>query len=130
MLHLYTSITKIIINEEMIKTTYLYRNRMQENMPDNTCEYIDWNNFSEVYAEQPLKQILNLKNKRKGLVVDVFTNDFEVTRYEQWQDKLSIKVITEWKEVTPSINQILNFYDGDVAIKYLVERGMNCIPVG
>ena len=103
---------------------------MQENMPENTCEYIDWNNISEVYAEKPLKQILNLKNKRKGLVVDVFTNDFEVTRYEQWQDKLSIKVITEWKEVTPSINQILNFYDGDVAIKYLVERGMNCIPVG
>lgn len=50
---------------------------------------------------------------------DMFTN------IKQWKDDLDIEIKTTWQEYKPTINELLNFRDGDKAIQYLVERGLN-----
>ena len=50
---------------------------------------------------------------------DLFTN------VKQWKEELNIEIKTTWTEYKPTINELLNFRDGDKAIRYLVERGLN-----
>lgn len=49
----------------------------------------------------------------------------EHTNIKQWKDDLDIEIKTTWQEYKPTINELLNFRDGDKAIQYLVERGLN-----
>lgn len=44
---------------------------------------------------------------------------------KQWKEELNIEIKTTWTEYKPTINELLNFRDGDKAIQYLVERGLN-----
>lgn len=44
---------------------------------------------------------------------------------KQWKEELNIEIKTTWTEYKPTINELLNFHDGDKAIQYLVERGLN-----
>ena len=60
---------------------------------------------------------------RKGL--KLFFWDDLFTSVKQWKEDLDIEIKTTWKEYQPSIKMLMNFYDSDKAIQYLVERGLN-----
>lgn len=129
MLHLYTSVTTFLINGRLVRTEHVYKDKLQEDIPENTFEYFNWDDICETSKKVPLNHFFKVEKKKRGLVFRILCNCLDYEEYKQWRDELNIQVITEWEEIIPSLNQLLNFHDGNKAIEYLVERGMNCIPI-
>ena len=127
MLHLYTSKTKIIINGEEIRSIKLYDDEIKNEKPEDICENINWNNILKLAGDW--FGYFKVRKRRKGFVLFVYYDWCERIVYKQWREVLNIQIVTEWKEIVPSIDMILKFHDGNNAIEYLVERGMNCIPI-
>jgi hypothetical protein len=47
---------------------------------------------------------------------------------KEWKHKeLNIEVKCEWHEYSPSLQKILEWPNGEKAMQYLLERGMNII---
>lgn len=128
MLHLYTSKTKIIINGEEIQSIKLYGDEIKNEKPEDICENINWNNILKL-ADDTWYSYFGVKKRRKGFVLSIYDDWRDRIVYKQWKEDLNMKIVTEWKEIVPSIDMILKFHDGNNAIEYLVERGMNCIPI-
>ena len=127
MLHLYTSKTKIIINGEEIRSIKLYGDEIKNEKPEDICENINWNNILKLAGDW--FGYFKVRKRRKGFVLFVYDDWRERIVYKQWREVLNIQIVTESKEIVPSIDMILKFHDGNNAIEYLVERGMNCIPI-
>lgn len=79
---------------------------------------ITWDNVEQVKNEyHGLFIPLFIKKKRKGLVV--------MNKIKQWKThSLNLQLIITCRLYTPSIKEVLEYSDGDKAIQYLVERGV------
>ncbi len=74
-----------------------------------------------IYEKIGLYLPYGLRKTRKGL--KFYYHDY--FSIKQWKEELNIEIKTTWIEYKPTINELLNFYDGDKSIQYLVERGLN-----
>jgi len=126
MLKYYIPITEVRINSIKPFNINLYAHKISESHPNENIIKVNWNNAEE--------EILKIKNvypilpfeiikKRKGLKLFFWNNLF--LNVKQWKEDLNIEIKTTWKEYQPSIKMLMNFYDSDKAIQYLVERGLN-----
>lgn len=128
MLHLYTSKTELIINGKEIRSIKLYGDELKSEKPEDICENINWNTILKL-TDESWTGYFEVKKRRKGFVLFIYDDWYNRIVYKQWKEDLNMQIVTEWKEVIPSIDKILKFHDGNNAIEYLVERGMNCIPI-
>lgn len=97
----------------------------------NVEKEYDWNNISELFEENKNVyknfKLLNTKKGKKLCIYDCcYFKNFTLV---EWKNNLKLKLIFKYIKRDPSIEKILKYPDGEVAIKYLVERVMNCIPV-
>lgn len=126
MLKYYIPTTEVCINSIKPFNINLYARKICESHPNENIIKVNWDNVEE--------EILKIKNvypilpfeiikKRKGLKLFFWNNLF--LNVKQWKEDLNIEITTTWKEYQPSIKMLMNFYDSDKAIQYLVERGLN-----
>lgn len=126
MLKYYIPTTEVCINSIKPFHINLYTRKICESHPNENIIKVNWDNAEE--------EILKIKNvypilpfeiikKRKGLKLFFWNNLF--LNVKQWKEDLNIEIKTTWKEYQPSIKMLMNFYDSDKAIQYLVERGLN-----
>ena len=126
MLKYYIPTTEVCINSIKPFNINLYTRKICESHPNENIIKVNWDNAEE--------EILKIKNvypilpfeiikKRKGLKLFFWNNLF--LNVKQWKEDLNIEIKTTWKEYQPSIKMLMNFYDSDKAIQYLVERGLN-----
>lgn len=122
MLKYYIPTTEVRINSIKPFNINLYADKICENHPDTDVININWNNVDEI-CKLDIWLPFSITKRRKGLKLffydDIFTN------VKQWKDDLDIEIKTTWKEYKPTIKEIMKFHDGDKAIQYLVERGLN-----
>lgn len=90
-----------------------------------------WGNLTELYREIGCHCCFNIWNFKRGRLVSFYNSAFGPA-YErdikEWKHKeLNIEVKCEWHEETPSIHKILDWPNGEKAMQYLLERGMNII---
>lgn len=121
MLKYYKPRTEVIINKIHPFLIKLYKNEISETIPDTKSIKADWNNILDVYEKIGLYLPYGLSKTRKGL--KFYYHDY--FSIKQWKEDLDIEIKTTWIEYKPTINELLNFYDSDRAIQYLVERGLN-----
>lgn len=121
MLKYYKPRTEVIINKIHPFLIKLYKNEISETIPDTKSIKADWNNILDVYEKIGLYLPYELNKTRRGL--KFYYHDY--FSIKQWKEDLNIEIKTTWIEYKPSINELLNFYDSDKAIQYLVERGLN-----
>ena len=76
-----------------------------------------------IYEKISLYLPYGLRKTRKGL--KFYYHDY--FSIKQWKEELNIEIKTTWIEYKPTINELLNFYDGDKAIQYLVECGASSL---
>lgn len=70
-----------------------------------------------------------LATNRKGLRCFGIYDYFTPIATEKKNPKIDIVIVNEYDEVHPSIQQILEYRDGEKAIKYLKERGLAVCPM-
>lgn len=63
--------------------------------------------------------------KKKGRVFEIFTLMGGSYIFKEWKGALNLHGVVFYEEYTPSIQQVLEWPEGDKAIQYLVERGMS-----
>lgn len=102
-----------------------YAEFLTEEEPHDSVTKITWDNIEELYKYATCE----IKNCKKGRRLRVLENlDFDGFHFKEWKEpNLTFEVKIAYKMLKPSINTILEHYDGEAAIKYLLERGMNVI---
>lgn len=120
MLKYYKPRTEVFINKIRPFLIKLYKDEISEIIPDTPSIKADWDNILNIYEKIGL-YLYGLRKTRKGL--KLYYHDY--FSIKQWKEELNIEIKTTWIEYKPTINELLNFYDGDKSIQYLVERGLN-----
>ena len=121
MLKYYKPRTEVFINKIRPFLIKLYKDEISEIIPDTPSIKADWDNILNIYEKIGLYLPYGLRKTRKGL--NFYYHDY--FSIKQWKEELNIEIKTTWIEYKPTINELLNFDDGDKAIQYLVERGIN-----
>lgn len=121
MLKYYKPRTEVFINKIRPFFIKLYKDEISEIIPDTPSIKADWDNILNIYEKIGLYLPYGLRKTRKGL--KFYYHDY--FSINQWKEELNIEIKTTWIEYKPTINELLNFYDGDKSIQYLVERGLN-----
>lgn len=123
MLKYYVPTTEVCINSISPFHINLYAPKICENYPDADVININWDSAEREIYKLGLCLPFGITKRRKGL--KLFFWDDLFTSVKQWKEDLDIEIKTTWKEYQPSIKMLMNFYDSDKAIQYLVERGLN-----
>lgn len=130
MLQPYSMENIVIVNNNLVYRTSTPIFISEIEFVDVEKEY-DWNNISELFEENKNEyknfKLLNTKKGKKLCIYDCC--HFKNFTLVEWKDNLKFKLVFRYIKRNPSIKEILKYPDGDVVIKYLVERGMNIIEV-
>lgn len=130
MLQPYSMEITVIVNNNLVYRTFTPMFISEIKFIDVEKEY-DWNNISELFEENKNVyknfKLLNTKKGKKLYIYDCC--HFKNFKLVEWKDNLKFKLISKYIKRDPSIEEILKYPDGDMAIEYPVERGMNCITV-
>ena len=122
------------MNYYKIATIVLYKGReirsryaeiLTEEEPHDLVTKITWDNIEELYKYATC----DMKSYKKGRLLHVWGNlDIDGFYFKEWgKPDLTFEVKTTYRTVKPSIKTILEYYDGEAAIKYLLERGMTVV---
>lgn len=90
---------------------------------------LTWDNLQNVAINDNLNP--HVKQKKKGKLFEFHESMTDVYyKYKQWKrPKLDLQYQIIYHPVTKSIKKVLEYQDAAVAIRYLVERGVN-IKIG
>lgn len=125
MLKYYKPRTEVFINKIRPFLIKLYKDKISEIIPYTPSIKADLDNILNIYEKIGLYLPYGLRKTRKRL--KFYYHDY--FSIKQWKEELNIEIKTTWIEYKPTINELLNFDDGDKAIQYLVERGLNASPL-
>lgn len=91
---------------------------------------ITWENLKEVYYDYGLNFPFNYWNFKRGRVISFFEGgltDKNRRDIKEWKTPtLNIKLVITYETFPCSLNDILNYWDSEKAIKYLRERNLSC----
>ena len=91
---------------------------------------ITWENLEEVYYDYGLELPFNYYNSKRGRVISFFEGAFcDKNRRDikEWKTpELNMKLIITYEVMPCSLNDIINYWDGEKAIQYLRERNLSC----
>ena len=121
MLKYYKRIIEFYIDDHMVTFYTYYNYDIFSQFPESKIIKLNWDNVLDFIKEQnglPFE----IRKTRKGLKL-YFCGCPEIVK--QWKKDLNMAIKITYEEYTPSIKEIINYYDGDKAIQYLVERGLN-----
>lgn len=96
--------------------------------PQTTTDILTWDNIEEYYNKNGLSCNFNIWFFKKGRMVSFFLDRFFPRKDErdikEWKEELNIKIVTTYREFSPSIAEVLKWHDAEKAIAYLNERGL------
>lgn len=126
MLKAYQVICRTIINDECVRSD----SGMTIREPSDTLNRsisITWENVEEKFLRNSWAIGFGLMLTRKGKII--YYNDakhFIDRTIKEWRTpNLDIQLIVEYKETKISMRELMQYYDADIAIQYMKERGLN-----
>ncbi len=101
---------------------------LTDSIPENTVDTLEWDNLSEYYHKHGLSLPFSVYTGKKGRLVSFFS-DITHRDLKEWREPLNLTVKHEYVETTVSIEYVLSWHDGEKAIQYLLERGLQIMKV-
>lgn len=92
-----------------------------------------WDNLTELYQKYAMVLPFNIWHFKKGRAVCLFDPSFfdkKTWDIKEWKEKnldIKLSVEIEKSKFSYSISDIMKDFPSDIAIKYLVERGLSII---
>lgn len=114
-------------NNELVDIT-LKGFRLDDEIPKNKEVHGSWDLLEE-YFNKGYTSGISLEKNRKGFRRFARWEDCLPIANEKKQKDINISFCFKYEEVHPSIQDILNYHDGEKAIKYLTERGLTVCPM-
>lgn len=121
MLKYYRVFYIVFVNNEKVITDSGTTIR-EEEAAQNEKFLLDWGNVEEMSKKFGVCLGFDVLNKRKGRVLKFFGMTKDI---KEWKTKeLNLRFEIQFKEMCPSIAEILKYSDGEKAIKYLNQLGL------
>ena len=102
--------------------------QLAEEIPEQSEQHGSWD-LLEWAHHNNLTRDIAVETNRKGLRRFGHYDDFIPITTEKKNPEIDIVIINEYEEVHPSIQDILNYRNGEKAIQYLKERGLTVCPM-
>lgn len=119
-------------NKGHLVGTHSGRALAEENeRPEEETINFTWENLQSLYSKYGILTSFSLWNMKKGRLISFFTDSLIFVKpwekdIKEWKEKeLDLKLQISVKEYTPSIQEVLEWYDSEKAIQYLKERGLS-----
>ena len=93
--------------------------------PKEITTLITWNNLDEVYKQYKDFLGIEIKNKKKGRVINFYYDWLGFRPIKEWKKEVRLFIKIEYSEINCSIQEILDYPDSKKAIQYLAERGLD-----
>ena len=96
-----------------------------ESKVDETPIAITWENLDEQRERFGALCYFTVWNRKRGRIVDFYDIAFRGDRklVKEWKNEpLNIEIRREWRKVSPSINEVLCYRNGEIALQYFKER--------
>lgn len=112
-------------------TNYGWEVLMEEEEAKDYSVIATWENITEFYHDYAPASCFQLYNFKRGKYLSF--NDFNLFKRYTWDiaqwrhPEMKIELKFHYKEIHPSINEILRYHNGEKTMQYLLERGMNIV---
>lgn len=112
-------------------TNYGHKTLMEEEEAKDCSIVATWENITEFYYNHALSSCFQLYNFKRGKYLSF--EDFNLFKRQTWDiaqwrhPEMKIELKFHYVEVHPSINEVLRYHNGEKAMQYLLERGMNIV---
>lgn len=111
-----------------IKIGCRYANCLTKDYKENYTEELTWNNLHYKYKQNGSLYFFDIWNFKKGRRISFFDGGKYHKDIKEWKEpKLNITIKWEYRLTVPSIDTILQWHNGEDAIQYLIERGINIL---
>lgn len=112
-------------------TNYGHKVLIEEESAKDYSVFATWENITEFYHNHALSSCFQLYNFKHGKYLS-FEDFNPFKRYTwdiaQWRHpETKIELKFHYVEVHPSINEVLHYHNGEKAMQYLLERGINIV---
>lgn len=103
----------------------------ENDKPQNETIQITWDDLEQIHKKYGIYVGFNVWTRKKGRIISFFEGSIIFKKeYEkdlkEWKEKdLDLQFKVSVKEYTPSIQEVLDWHDGEKAIQYLKERGLS-----
>lgn len=123
MLHYYRIYHEYFLDGKRLTKTYC-GHYINENKEEETIN-VNWDNFYEFYVKYWYGLSFHFEECRKGRKIKF--NDIKkvIKEWETPNLNMTVKVIYQEADDIFSINEILEYHNGEKAIRYLTERGVS-----
>lgn len=112
--------TTFVNNEEVI--SYNTAIIQEEESAQDKKFLLDWNNVEEMSKRFGAYLGFSIWKRRKGRVIEFLGR---ISDIKEWKSKeLNLRFEIRYKEMSPSIAEILKYSDGEKAIRYLNQLGL------
>ena len=102
--------------------------QLADKIPEKSEQHGSWD-LLEWAHHNNLTRDIAVETNRKGSRRFGHYDDFIPIATEKKNPEIDIVIVNEYDEAHPSIQQILEYHDGEKAIKYLTERGLTVCPM-
>ena len=102
--------------------------QLAEEIPKKSEKHGSWD-LLEWAHHNCLTDDIALETNQKGLRRFGHSESFLPVATEKKNPEIDIVIVNEYDEAHPSIQDILNYRDGEKAIQYLKERGLAVCPM-
>lgn len=93
--------------------------------PETERAFVTWDNAIDALG-RVLDFHVEVKKRRRGRVLTIYQWFETPDKFKEWErPELDLVLIKEYEPTKKSIQEVLNYRDGNVAIEYLLERGIN-----
>ena len=96
-----------------------------ESKVDETPITITWENLTEQHEKLGALCYFTVWNRKRGRIVDFLDIALWGDRklLKEWKhEPLNIEIRREWKKIHVSIQEVLHYRNGEIALQYLKER--------
>ena len=112
---------------KILLSSYDLQDGCFDSKPDNEHIELTWDNIERIDFGHML-HYPDITKHKKGIVLEFGRIWGDWYRYRQWlKEDLNIEYVIEYIPVQKSIKSILEYHNSDLAIQYLLERGINCL---
>lgn len=99
----------------------------EESEVEDITSYFSWENFEKIENDPVLLPLFFVRKSKKGRIIYFKErwDSYPRKTIKEWKTDINFKVtITNTETKNFSIEDILNYPDGEIAIKYLIQQGV------
>ena len=101
---------------------------LTDEKPQNKEYNVTWDNIIDVVKELSLIGNYDIRQRKKGMKISFYKGGDIWYHIKQWKNpELNVTIKVSYTKINKSVSRVLEWSDGEKALRYLVERGLTVI---